>query len=124
VPRPSVNWSLTSGELSWLSRYLEENIADPTQNLDPLLNTVLVFARTAKSGSSSLAYKAPFRHLEEWVRRAAFRMHKSWSGVQLDPLPLPASCKALVGGTMALMQISFSSNKVLATVVPPLLHML
>jgi hypothetical protein len=42
---PPVTSSLTSGELSWLPAYLEENIADPTEDLNPLLNTVLVFAR-------------------------------------------------------------------------------
>jgi len=65
-----MDWSLTSGELSWLPRYLEEDIADPTQDLDPLLNTVLVFAR---------ARTATLQNMTSWkkVARLAKKLNKA-----------------------------------------------
>ena len=47
---------LREGEVSWLEDFLQEHIVDPGEDLQPMLNTVLVFARartsTVQSASS------------------------------------------------------------------------
>jgi len=64
-----LNNSLTSGELSWLPPYLDESIADPAEDLNPLLNTVLVFAR---------ARTATLQNMTSWekVHKLANKLNK------------------------------------------------
>ena len=47
--------TLIEGKLSWLPQFLQEHIVDPVQDLQPMLNTVLVFARARTSTFESIS---------------------------------------------------------------------
>jgi len=59
------------GELSWLPGYLKEAIQDPGEDLEPLLNTVLVFARVRTSTLQNMRSWQKVSRLAKKLNKAA-----------------------------------------------------
>src|ERR1700737_4168697 len=63
---PTFPFDAVRDRLSWLPCYLADNISNPAFDLEPLLNTILVFARAR---TSTLQNMASWNHVRRLVKR-------------------------------------------------------
>lgn len=70
-------------QLSWLGAYLQEHILDPVNDLSPLLNTVLVFARARTSTFQNLSSWNQVSELAKRLNSAADSVGASYHQVEL-----------------------------------------
>ena len=77
--------ALMLGQLSWLRSFLEENITEPENDLNPLLNTVLVFARARTSTFQNITSWEKVSKLAKKLNQAAEVVGASQHCIELVP---------------------------------------